>query len=160
MIALVSQEVNKNGWLTKDQLINFLAISESTPGPFTVNASTYVGQLVGGCLGAIVSTIAAILPSVIIICIVAKNFDYFKENKYVKAAFVGLKPIVIALITSAIIEICQTVFFENISLIKSIYIVITILISYILSKKMNSIYIICSSGVIGIIFGCLLNLPY
>lgn len=160
MIALVSQEVCKNGWLTKDQLIDFLAISESTPGPFTINASTYVGQLVDGYAGALVATIAAILPSIIIICIIAKNFDFFKENKYVRAAFVGLKPIVIALITSAIFEICQTVFFENVNIIKTIYMLITITISYILSKRINSIYIICISGVLGIVFGCVLNFPF
>lgn len=160
MIALVSQEVVRNCWLTKEQVIDFLAISESTPGPFTVNASTYVGQLVAGMPGAIVATIAAILPSVIIICVVAKNFSSFSNSKYVKAAFVGLKPIVIALIASAIFDVCRTVLFESFNYMKTIYVTITVLMTLYLVKKINPIYIICISAFVGLIFGSIFCLPY
>lgn len=158
MIALVSEEVVSKGWVTSEQLIDFLAISESTPGPFTVNASTYIGKLVAGYPGAIVATIAAILPSVIIICIIAKNFEAFLVNKYVNSAFVGLKPTVIALIGSAVIEVGKSVIFANktfdISSFLSIFIVF---ISLFLSKKINPIFVIIISAFLGIGLNMMLN---
>lgn len=158
MVALVSEEVVSKGWITNEQLIDFLAISESTPGPFTVNASTYIGELVAGYPGGIVATIAALLPSVIIICLIAKNFEVFLVNKYVNSAFEGLKPVVIALIGSAVIEVGSSVLYtNNVFDAKSYLSLFIVLISLFLSKKINPILVIVVSAFLGIGFNLMLS---
>lgn len=154
MIALVSEEVVEKGWISNEQLIDFLAISESTPGPFTVNASTYIGKLLAGYPGAIVATIAALLPSIVIICLIAKNFEGFLTNKYINSAFTGLKPVVIALIGSAIVEVGKNVLFPDTIVNETTYLSLTIaIISLLLSKKLNPIIVIGLSGLMGIVVG-------
>lgn len=156
MIALVSEEVVSRGWVTSEQLIDFLAISESTPGPFTVNASTYIGKLVAGYPGAIIATIAALLPSIIIICLIAKNFEAFLVNRYVTSAFVGLKPMVIALIASAVIEVGTSVLYANNCFdIKSYLSIFIVLLCLFLSKKINPILVILISAIFGVGLGLL-----
>lgn len=75
MLPFIQQEVLKNGWMNDKELIDFIAISESTPGPFAVNASTFVGMQTAGVFGAVCATLGVVLPSFIIILIVAKIFD-------------------------------------------------------------------------------------
>ena len=121
MLPLIQQEVARQGWLTDAQLVDFVAVSESTPGPFAVNIATYVGMqtgggtenVLGGILGAICATLGVVLPSFIIILIVAKIYDAFKENKIVKGCMTGLKPAVIGLIASAIVSMANTVLFAD-----------------------------------------------
>ncbi|MBR5250451.1 MAG: chromate transporter [Clostridia bacterium] len=98
MIPLITQEVLSNQWLTEDALINFIAISESTPGPFAINIATFVGASQGGVLGAGLATLGVVLPSFVIILLVASIFTMFEKNKYVKGALLGISPVVCALI--------------------------------------------------------------
>ena len=117
MLPLIQQAVLENGWLTEQQLIDFVAVSESTPGPFAVNIATYVGteQLDGllGLLGGACATLGVILPSFIVILTVAKIFEAFKTNKYVKACMYGLKAAVPGLIGVAVLSMAKTVFVPN-----------------------------------------------
>lgn len=115
MLPLVKQIVLKHEWLTEQELINFVAIAESTPGPFAINLATFVGSTVGSTvglggvfgaiLGAVVATVAVVLPSLIIIIIVTVLFQKFKSNKYVQGALRGIKPVVVGLILSAALTI-------------------------------------------------------
>ena len=91
--------VDQKGWVSYEEIMNFIAISESTPGPFAINMATFVGTSQYGILGAIVATIAVILPSFIIILLIAKLFSNFSNNKYVRAALGGIRPVVIGLIS-------------------------------------------------------------
>lgn len=100
MISLIQQEVLSRGWLTEDQLWNYIAIAESTPGPIAVNIATFVGQAQGGFLGSLVATIGIVLPAFIIILIIATVFHNFAKMKYVKAAFDGITPVIWGLIIS------------------------------------------------------------
>ena len=90
MIPLIQSEVLAKGWLSMEELVNFIAISESTPGPFAINIATYIGTETSGILGAVCSTFGLVLPSFVIILIVATAFMKFKENKYVDGVMNGL----------------------------------------------------------------------
>lgn len=100
MIPMIQEQVMGNGWMELNQLTDFIAISEATPGPFAINIATFVGNQTGGVLGAISATIGVVLPSFIIILIVALIMSKFLNNKYVKGALGGVRPVVLALILS------------------------------------------------------------
>ena len=91
----------RTGWFTAAQIADMLAVSESTPGPIGVNMATYVGYTTGGPLGAVVASLGLVLPSLIVIMIVAAFLKAFRENKYVNAAFYGLRPASTAMVASA-----------------------------------------------------------
>ena len=92
---------NKTGWYTHAQLADMIAVSESTPGPIGINMATYVGTTVAGIPGAIIATLGFMTPAVIIALIVAGVIHSFRENRYVDAAFYGLRPCSIGLIAAA-----------------------------------------------------------
>lgn len=109
-------------WLTMQDVSNMIAVSESTPGPMGINMATYVGNNVGnmvlgnsfgGVLGGILATLGEITPSIIIIVIVAGILAKFKENKYVKWAFYGLRATVIALISYAACQVYKVALFNE-----------------------------------------------
>ena len=159
MFPLIQEEVIKNRWISEQMLIDFVAVSESTPGPFAVNISTYIGSEVGGLLGSICATLGVVLPSFIVILLVAKFFMKFKESKVIKAIMNGLKPCVIGLIGSALISMASAVFMplgiKNVILdIEFLISAIIFLISLVLvSKKGHPIVVICLSAIIGIVSG-------
>lgn len=93
------------GWYTQAQLMNMLAVSESTPGPIGINMATYVGYTVGGIPGAIIATIGEVTPSIIVILIVAMMLKRFRDSKYVNDAFYGLRPASTGLIGAACVSV-------------------------------------------------------
>ena len=101
MIPLMQSEVVGQNWLDYDTMINFLAISESTPGPFAINMATFIGENQAGLLGALVTTTGIILPSFIIITIIAAVSGKFIQTRFVQAGLKGIRPIIIGLILSA-----------------------------------------------------------
>lgn len=100
MIPMIQTEVTNRGWLEPGVLTDFIAISEATPGPFAINIATFIGSTQGGILGSVCATIGVVLPSFIIILIVAIIVDKFIKNPYVKGALNGVKPVVLALIAA------------------------------------------------------------
>ena len=110
MLPLIEQAVLENGWMTAEDIVDFIAVSESTPGPFAVNVSTYVGYEMGGIPGAFCATLGIVLPSFIIILIVAKIYERFKKSRAVTGVMAGLKPVVIGLIATAVITTAQAAF--------------------------------------------------
>ena len=118
MLPLVTQIVIRRGWLTEEQLISFIGVAESTPGPFAINLATFVGNTVGsatslgvfgGILGSLVATIAVVLPSLLIIIVVTILFEKFKSSRYVQGALFGIKPVVVGLILCAVLTIAGKV---------------------------------------------------
>ena len=89
------------GWYSYGDLMNMLAVSESTPGPIGINMATYVGYTVGGVPGAVIATVGEITPSIIVILLVAMLLKSFKDNRYVNMAFYGLRPASTGLIAAA-----------------------------------------------------------
>ncbi len=96
---------DKYPWLDPAVLPDMIAVSESTPGPIGVNMATYVGYSTAGILGGIVATLGLVMPSIIVIIIIAKFLHRFNENFYVQSAFYGLRPAVTALIALAGFEV-------------------------------------------------------
>ena len=80
MLPLIQEEVLKKGWLSEQALVDFIAVSESTPGPFAVNIATYIGSQPGGILGSVCATLGVVLPTFIVILIVAKCYEKFKVS--------------------------------------------------------------------------------
>ena len=116
MIPIVKEAVISNKWLTEGQFLNFVAVSESTPGPIAVNMATFVGSSRGGALGAVIATLGVVLPSFIIILIIAAIVSNLLKYAGVNAFLKGVRPCVVALIFSAAITLgAQALFgFKNI----------------------------------------------
>lgn len=97
-IPLIRDVVMSYGWMTEEELTYMIAVSESTPGPIMVNLATFVGNTQGGIIGAILATLAVVLPSFLIILLVSAVMKKLLKNKYVQAALRGLKPCIIGLV--------------------------------------------------------------
>ncbi len=164
MIPLIQDEVISNGWLSSEQILNFIAVSESTPGPIAINMATFIGSSQGGLLGAMCATLGVVLPSFVIILIIASVINGLLKFAGVKAFIDGLRPVVVGLILgTAITIIMQVIFaFENIqiSTINIDYKAIIIFgiiagVSIITKKKKNKaispILLIIISAVLGLI---------
>ena len=118
MIPMIEEQVVSRGWISESSLTDFIAISEVTPGPFAINISTFIGNTMGGVFGAICATVGVILPSLIIIIVIAMIMKKFMQNKYVQGALSGVKPIVLALILSTALLLFVKVIFFNGNAIK------------------------------------------
>ena len=163
MLPLIQEEVVRKGWMELEQLINFIAVSESTPGPFAINIATYVGSHTAGIFGSVCATLGVVFPSFVIILIVAKIYDKFKNSKTVKGVMTGLKPAVVGLIANAIISIAVTVLIPSgfsLEIFKTaqLYVSLTIfaVCTVLAFKKVHPIIIICLSAASGIAAGYLL----
>jgi len=149
MIPLIEKEiVNKCHWLTMEQFTDVIAIAEMTPGPIAVNSATFVGYKVAKFWGAVASTAGVVLPSFIIIWIIASVFSQFQANPVVQAAFRGLKPAVLGLIIVAAISIGKV---SVLSGYKSLLILFSTVIA-LLVFKIHPILMLVISGTIGVIF--------
>lgn len=157
MIAMIQAEAERQGWLTQEELVDFVALSESTPGPLAVNMATFVGIRTGGILGAIIATLGIVLPSFIIILIIAKCFEKYKKSKAVGGIMSGLKPAVVGMIGAAFISVARTVFFPaglSVSVFSSasfwVFLGLFAVTAALAFKKVHPINVILLSAVIGI----------
>ena len=165
MLPLIQGEVEAHGWLQSAELVNFVAVSESTPGPFAVNIATYVGVELAGVPGALCATMGVVLPSFVIILLVARCFAAFQSSFFVRGCMAGLKPAVIGLIGAAVISVGETVFFPNgISAgvlgqgefwVSAGVFAMMLLLAF---RKAHPILIICLSAVLGVAAGFCLGL--
>lgn len=112
-LPFLEKLVEKYDWFTSGDLANIIAVSESTPGPLGINMATYTGFTGAGILGGMIATTGIILPSLIIILIIARVLEKFNQNPYVKAAFVGLRASVVGLISAAVLSIMQISFLKE-----------------------------------------------
>lgn len=168
-IPFLYNMADSTGWFTRDDLANMIAVSESTPGPIGVNMATYVGFLSGmgeggvpgALLGAVVATLGLITPSIIVILIVAAILNSFRENKYVKDAFYGLRPASTGLIAAAgLVVLLENLFTsETVSLASFNYkgiilgVVLWVLTNVVKpTKKLHPIVFIAISAVAGVVF--------
>jgi len=110
MISLIERDVvEKKKWLTENEMMDILAVAESTPGPISVNTSTYVGTKRAGVGGAIAATLGTILPSFLIIFIISFFLEKFQSLTYVAYAFKGIRVAVLVLILNAVIKMFKAV---------------------------------------------------
>lgn len=165
MLPLIQEQVAAR-WgdvISSEAMVNFIAVSESTPGPFAINMATYVGSIMGGPFGSFCATLGVVLPSFVIILIVAKCYDKFRSSRVVKGCMSGLKPAVVGLIANAVLGVLMTVFFPAgfslavfTDLTFYIYAAIFAVMLVLAFKKVHPIIIICLSAVLGIAVGYLL----
>lgn len=111
MISLIREKCLSNSWLTDSELMNFIAVSESTPGPIAVNMATFIGSSQGGILGALCATFGVVLPSFIIILLVAAVITKLLRYAGVKAVINGIKPVIVGLICATAITMFLSVVF-------------------------------------------------
>lgn len=151
MIPIIRSEVLEKNWLSESALVDFLAVSEGTPGPFSVNVATYVGVRTAGIPGAIMATLGLALPSFVIILIISNVFSKVRNNKITIGIMNGLKAAVVGLIAAAVVTVGRSVFLHNggfrpgLALASGIICAICVYLSF---KKVNPII------VIGVAAGC------
>ncbi len=147
MIPLIKREVvtNKN-WLTDEDIMDVIAIAESTPGPFAINSATFVGKQIGGFIGALCATIGVSLPSFVIILIISFFLKQFEELKVIQYAFQGIRAGVLVLIFGACVSL-----FKNCE--HHIYDYVIMLAAFILVAflKVNAIIVLVCGAVAGLI---------
>ena len=109
MVPIMEAEiVNKNKWLTKEEFLDILAVSQATPGIFAVDMASHIGYKVSGIRGAIISALGNILPSFVIILLIAFCFSAFKDNPWIEAIFKGIRPAVVALIALPVFTMAKS----------------------------------------------------
>ena len=153
---------DKTGWFSDADIADMIAISESTPGAIGINMSTYAGYKAAGIAGGIVATLSLALPSFIVILVVAAFLDRFKENRYVEAAFYGLRPASIAMISAAGLNVVKIALinipafleshnFMQLILWKAVLLAVVIFLAR-RKLKLHPVLFIAASAVVGIVF--------
>ncbi|AKL96801.1 chromate transport protein ChrA [Clostridium aceticum] len=161
-LPFLYQMVDKYGWISSDDLLNMIAVAESTPGPIGINIATFVGYKAGNILGGIIATLGIITPAIIIISLIVHYFMKFNENPIVQSGFKGIRPAVVGLIGAAGFEVARTALFDmhhyksthNILYLfdyKAILLFAIMLFAINKYKKHPILYII-ASAIIGILF--------
>lgn len=159
-IPLIRDVVLSYGWLSDEMITYMIAVSESTPGPIMVNLATYIGSSQGGFFGAVIATLAVVLPSFLIILLIMVLFKNALKSKYVQAILRGLKPCVIGIVlATGIYMILKNCFgtFSALSFQPKALIITGLLIAsmfgykYFAKKKLPPIGLILLSAVLGIL---------
>ena len=159
-IPLIRDVVMSYGWLSDEMLTYMIAVSESTPGPIMVNLATYIGSSQAGFLGAVIATLAVVLPSFLIILLVTALLKTALKNKYVQAVLRGLKPCVIGIVlATGIYMVLKNCFvtISNVTVNLNAVIITALLIAsmvgykHLKKKKLSPIILIILSAVLGII---------
>ena len=153
----------KTGWFSTQDIMNMIAVSESTPGPLGVNMATFAGTVTIGVTGGLVATLGLIFPSIVVIEIIAKVLEKFKNAKIVQAIFTGLRPASTALIAVAAITVAKNTLLDiemfaqtgNIlELFELVSIVMAILLFIIMKKwKKHPIIYIVMAAIVGVLIG-------
>lgn len=157
---------DKMGWYTYAQLADMVAVSESTPGPVGINMATYVGYTVGGFGGAVLATLGVLVPGTVIVLIIAGMLARFRGNRYVEAAFYGLRPASTGLIAAAGVSVIgvallNTALYEETGRLLDLVSVKAVILAVVLwmltnvvkpTKKLHPVVFIAASAVVGIVF--------
>ena len=112
MISLIRESCLANAWLTEEALLNFIAVAESTPGPIAVNMATFVGASQAGCLGGFVATLGIVLPSFLIILLIATLLTKLLKYAGVKAVLKSIRPAIIGMILATAATMFLSVIFK------------------------------------------------
>ena len=164
MLSLIGDSVLKYGWMTEQELLNFVGVETVIPGPIAVNMATYVGYEQGGFLGALLATIGVVLPSFIIILIVAALIKNLLKYQPVKTFITSVRPALGGLISAVAVTMALSVFF-GIDTVKNInfafdwrtFVILTVVIAvpliwkHLKKKEFSSILLVVISGVLGMV---------
>ncbi len=152
-IPFLSDMGTRTGWFSQAQLADMIAVSESTPGPMGVNMATYTGFTVAGPLGGVVATLGLIAPSLIVILIIARFLEKFRQNRVVDGVFYGLRPASVGLITAAGVMVARLALFSPFSW-RAIALAVLMFACLRLPglKKLHPVVFIAISAAVGVIF--------
>ena len=159
MIALLDNEfVAKKKWLTKEEFLDMVAISESTPGPIAINAATYIGYKICGLFGSLLATVGVILPSFCVIFAISLFFDAFLSLTLVAKAFRGIQVAVVFLILSAGLKMLRGMKKTPLSVAILSATVLLMLTFSLLAVRFSTVLYILIAGAIGVtlyLIGCI-----
>lgn len=147
MLPMIQKEiVEKKKWATEDEVVDYYAVGQCTPGVIAVNTATFIGYKVKGILGGIVATLGVIFPSLIIIMVIASVLQNFAQFEIVKHAFAGIRVAVVALIISSVIKLWK-------SSVKDYIGIALALVAFFLGAiiKISPIYIVIGAAIVGIL---------
>ncbi len=166
MIPLIQETVVTKGWLSQEQILNFIAVSESTPGPIAINMATFIGSSQGGILGSFIATLGIVLPSFVIILIIASLAKNLMKLAGVKATLNGIRPTIVGMIFATFVTMFISTIF-GIKTIESVFtfdwkglvifaVVVIIAVAYklIRKKSLSPIILIIFSGGLGMLMYC------
>ena len=156
LLPLIQGEVVSRGWLTNSEYADVLAISEVTPGPLSINTATFVGYRIAGIPGALLATFSLVLPSFIIILILGRIINRYRNDERVLRVFAGVRPAVAGTVGAAAVLLGRTILFPTgppqWSLIDWRFIVIAGFTVVLLFKKIHPIMGLVLAGVAGLLF--------
>ena len=152
MIPLLKETiVNKKHWMTDDEVLEMIAIAESTPGPIAINMATFVGYKRKGFLGSVLATLGVVLPSLIIIFLISLFFDAFMQNQIIQYAFTGIKCGVAILITKTGIDMFIKCKKNIVNIVLFILTFGTMLVIDLWAINFSAIVLLLIGGVTGIV---------
>lgn len=147
MLPMIQKEiVEEKKWATEEEVLDYYAVGQCTPGIIAVNTATFIGYKVQGIIGAIVATLGVVFPSLIIITIIAALLKNFASYAIIQHAFSGIRVVVIALIISAILKLAKTSIKNSITLIIAILAFISVAF-----VNLSPIYIVVTAAFVGLI---------
>jgi chromate transporter len=149
MLPILQREVvEKKGWATEEELMDYFAIGQCTPGIIAVNTATFVGHKVKGVAGGIAATLGVISPSLVIITVIAMVLENFMDIVWVQHAFAGIRVAVCALITASVVKL----FKSNVK--KNWHIVLAVIaFVWVALLKLSPVYVVVGCAVLSFIFG-------
>lgn len=148
-ITLMYQPFVESGIITAEEFYNMVAVSESTPGPIGINMATYIGCSQHGLLGGIIVTLANILPSLIIIIVIAKFFNRYHDTPLVKDTFTCIRPVSVGLIAIAAFEVCKIALIKDFSFVSLAIFLVAFAMQF--CKKVSPILVIVFGAICGIL---------
>lgn len=163
MLSVIRDVVLREGFLTEEQLLNFIAVAESTPGPIAINMATFIGSSQGGFWGALLATLGVILPAFLIILLIAAILRNFMKYKGVQGFLTGVRPAVAALILATAITMGIRAFFGvsrvgnafafnyKALVILAVLVGVSLFFKYALKKKSSPIFLIVLSAGLGVL---------
>lgn len=148
MIPVIQREiVEKRAWVSREEFLDMLAISQSAPGILAINISIFIGQRLKGAKGSIVAAIGTALPSFLMILLIAMFFRNFRENDIVNRIFMGIRPVVVALIAVPLISLSRS---TKLNRYTSFIPVISVLLIVLLG--ISPVYLIIAGGLLGLFY--------
>jgi len=156
MIPLIQTEISeRKKWMAPEEILDIVVIAESTPGPISVNAATFVGYRVAGVMGAFFATLGLAIPSLVIIYIISLFLNQFLSITIVANAFLGIEAAVAVLIASAAIKLKKGIPNDAFNIIIITLVMLTLLVINIFNWDFSSVYLILFGGLVGIVFDLL-----
>lgn len=147
MLPMLRREVvEKYGWATDEEMLDYYALGQSTPGIIAINVSTFIGYKRAGILGGIFATLGMVTPSWIIIISIAKFFDAFSDNQYVISAFTGIRVVVVVLILNAVIKMGKKSIKNALG-----FVIMLAAFSALVFLSVSPVYVVITAGILGVI---------